>query len=76
MVIAMKPEVSIRDLSYNISNYCLSSCVNCTLGQSKHWKLDKEAEARRWYPKAFEWKDENQADDETLRGAVAPGFGE
>lgn len=38
----MKPEVKIHDLSFNISNYCLGSCKNCTLWQGKHWNLDKE----------------------------------
>ena len=38
----MKPEIKIRDLSFNISNYCLGSCKNCTLWQEKHWNLDKE----------------------------------
>ena len=37
-----RPEVKIRDLSYNISNYCLGSCINCTLWQSKFWHLDNE----------------------------------
>ena len=34
--------INIRDLSFNISNYCLGSCVNCTLWQEKHWHLDNE----------------------------------
>ena len=42
----MTPEIKIRDLSYNISNYCLSSCKNCTLWQEKHWNLDKEMPLR------------------------------
>lgn len=35
-------DINIKDLSFNISNYCLGSCINCTLWQSKHWKLDDE----------------------------------
>ena len=38
----MKPKMNLRDISLNLTNYCLSQCKYCTLWQSKHWELDNE----------------------------------
>jgi len=38
----MTPKTDFRDLSFNISNYCLSNCKYCNLNNPKHWGLDDE----------------------------------
>ncbi len=36
------PNTNFKDLSFNISNYCISGCHYCNLNSPKNWHLDDE----------------------------------
>lgn len=47
----MTPKTDFKDLSFNISNYCIATCRYCTLWRPENWRLDEEMKLR--YIEAF-----------------------
>ena len=35
-------KIDLKDISLNLTNYCLASCKYCTLHNPKNWDLDNE----------------------------------
>lgn len=40
-------EIDLRDIGFNISNYCLGSCKHCTLWKQVNWHLDEQVNLRQ-----------------------------
>lgn len=42
----MTPKTDFKDLSFNISNYCIATCKYCTLCHQENWRLDEEMQMK------------------------------